>query len=106
VTSHAVTQRMQELGIRMALGACARDVSILILGRAAFQVGLGLLLGLAGTIVWGSVFPDTGRAEPQLLDPAVFAAVCVLLAIVTLGACVIPLRRATALDPATTLREP
>ena len=106
VTSHAVTQRMQELGIRMALGACARDVSILILGRAAFQVGLGLLLGLAGTIVWGSVFPDTGRAEPQLLDPAVFAAVCVVLAVVTLGACVIPLRRATALDPATTLREP
>jgi hypothetical protein len=105
VTSHAVTQRMQELGIRMALGAGARDVSMLILGRASFQVGLGLLLGLAGTIVWGSVFPDTGQAEPKLLDPAVFAASCVLLAVVTLVACAIPLRRATAIDPVAALRD-
>jgi putative ABC transport system permease protein len=105
VTSHAVTQRMQELGIRMALGAGARDVSMLILGRASFQVGLGLLLGLAGTIVWGSVFPDTGQAEPKLLDPAVFAASCVWLAVVTLAACAIPLRRATAIDPVAALRD-
>ena len=70
------------------------------------QVGLGLLLGLAGTIVWASVFPDTGREAPQLFDPAVFATICVMLSVVTLGACVIPLRRATTLDPSTTLREP
>ena len=104
VTSHAVSQRTQELGIRIALGARAPDLRLLILRRAAFQVGLGLVFGLAGSMLWSSAF-GTGRQDLVLVQPGVFLPVCVLLAIVTLGACFVPLRRATRLNPVAALRD-
>ncbi len=67
VTSHSVNQRTQELGVRMALGARARNVCALILRRAAVQVGLGLALGLGGSILWSSAFA-TERVELRLID--------------------------------------
>ena len=104
VTSHSVNQRTQELGIRMALGARAANLRALILRRAAVQVGLGLALGLAGSILWRSAF-DAGRVELRLVDVDAFLAVCALLAIVMLAACAVPLRRATRVNPVAALRD-
>ena len=104
VTSHSVNQRTQELGIRMALGARAANLCALILRPAAIQVGLGLALGLGGSIVWSSAFA-TGRVELRLIDFQAFLTVCALLVIVTLAACAVPLRRATHVNPVAALRD-
>lgn len=104
VTSHSVNQRTQELGIRLALGARARNLCALILRRAAVQVGLGLALGLGGSILWSSAFA-TDRVELRLIEVDAFLSVCVVIVIVTLGACVVPLRRATSVNPVTALRD-
>jgi predicted permease len=104
VTSHSVNQRTQELGVRMALGARARNVCALVLRRAAVQVGLGLALGLGGSILWSSAFA-TERVELRLIDVDAFLSVCVLMVVVTLGACAAPLRRAISVNPVTALRD-
>jgi predicted lysophospholipase L1 biosynthesis ABC-type transport system permease subunit len=103
VMAYAVTQRTQEIGIRMALGAGGRQVSWLILRRGMAQLAVGLVLGLAGA--WGA-----SRALRPLLvqvtptDPTTFATITILLSVVALAACVIPARRATRLDPLAALR--
>lgn len=106
VTSQAVNQRTQELGIRMALGARAADLWRLILRRAAFQVALGLLLGLAGSALWSSAFFSGLQAPRPLVPLDQFLPVAATLIVVTLGACAIPLHRAASLDAASVLREP
>jgi hypothetical protein len=104
VTSHAVNQRTHELCIRMALGACAANLRALILRKAAVQVGLGLALGLGGSILWRSAF-DAGRVELRLIDVDAFLAVCALLVMVMLAACAVPLRLATRVNPIAALRD-
>ncbi len=102
VTAHAVTQRTQEIGIRMALGANAFDVRNLILRRAAVQVGVGFVLGVAGSMLWSSAI-FSGRVVP-LVSPSVLVPVSVVLALITVSACLVPTRRATRLDPVAALR--
>ncbi len=103
VMSYSVTQRAQELGIRMALGAQTRDVLMLVLkqgmvlaaGGAILGVTLALALGrLIGTLLFGV----SGR------DPLTLGGVSVTLAIVALVACYIPARRAARVDPLIALR--
>jgi putative ABC transport system permease protein len=103
VMSYSVTQRAQELGIRMALGAQTRDVLLLVLkqgmvlaaGGAVLGVTLALVLGrLIGTLLFGV----SGR------DPLTLGGVSVTLAIVALVACYIPARRAARVDPLIALR--
>ena len=88
----------------MALGAEPSNVRKLILRRAIVQVGLGLVVGVAGSAVWNSVF-GAGRIDSQLFYPSVLVPVCALLAMVTLVACIVPIRRATRLDPVVALRQ-
>jgi len=103
VMSYSVTQRAQELGIRMALGAQTGDVLIMVLkqgmvlaaGGAVIGVGLALLLG---RVISTLLFGVSGR------DPLTLAAVSVALAIVALLACYIPARRAARVDPLVALR--
>ena len=103
VTSYAVAQRVQEIGVRMALGAQPRQVSWLILRSGLSQLGIALLLGLPGA--WG-----VGQALASILaqipptDPVTFVGIILLLTTVTLAACLIPSWRATRLDPLTALR--
>jgi putative ABC transport system permease protein len=103
VISHSVAQRTQEIGIRMALGAGARDVVAAMGRRALLVIAAGLAAGLAGSLaltrliasqLWG-ITPT---------DPATYAGVSVLLVSVALIACFVPARRAMAVDPAATLR--
>jgi len=103
VTAYSVSQRTQEIGVRMALGAQAAQVLWLILRRSIVQMAIGLTLGLAGAIGVGkllsSVLFQTGGRDPLLL-----LSIVSLLVIVSTSACLWPARRATRLDPVAALR--
>jgi predicted permease len=104
LVSYAVSQRTAEIGVRMAIGATARDVQWLILRQA---VRLGTVGAAIGTLLIGAIFPllsDLARDEHVRIDPAHIAATAAaLVAIVTVAAW-LPARRATRIDPTTALR--
>jgi putative ABC transport system permease protein len=103
VMAHSVAQRTREIGIRMALGAHWRDVIKLVMWNALLLIGTGLLVGLGGSLaltrliaarLWGV----------SAADPATFASVAALLAVVALLATLIPAHRALRVDPTIALR--
>ena len=103
VMSYAVTERQQELGIRLALGGTARDVLRLVLAQGMKLALLGLALGLC------AAFAATRWLQGLLYgvastDPLTFIGVALLLLLVALLACWIPARRATKVDPLIGLR--
>ena len=101
--SHIVSHRTHEIGVRMALGANARDVMKLILRQALGLVVVGAVLGILASLA-------TGRLLTNLLfgvsptDPATFGFVTLILVAVALVACYIPMRRAMKIDPIEALR--
>jgi putative ABC transport system permease protein len=103
VMSYLVSQRTQEFGIRMAVGASGGDVLRLVLGRAAKLVSTGICLGLLGAILLARLIASLLYGIGPL-DAATFAAVSVLLAAVALLASYIPARRAAKVDPVVSLR--
>jgi putative ABC transport system permease protein len=103
VTSYSVTQRTQEIGVRMALGAQAREVSWLILRRGLVQLAIGLTIGIALSWFAGAPLRSVLVQVPPR-DPVTLAVILSVLIVVTLAACLIPARRATRLDPLTALR--
>jgi putative ABC transport system permease protein len=103
VMAYAVTQRTQEIGIRMAIGAQHGHIVRMILSRSAGLVAGGLIIGLAGAWAVTRVLKDF-LFEVTPADPLTFASVSLLLAIVALIACYIPARRAAAIDPLVALR--
>jgi predicted permease len=109
VTAHTVGQRSREIGLRMALGARAGQVRQLIVKRAAFQMVLGLVFGILCTMAWDAAFfGDRLSRDSSVIrfaSPEIVGPIAVLLVIVTLVACVAPVRRATRLDPVIVLRE-
>jgi putative ABC transport system permease protein len=103
VMAYSVTQRTQEIGIRMALGAQRGHIVQMILWRSAALVAGGLAIGLAGAWAATRVLKNF-LFEVTPFDPLTFAAVSLLLALVALGACYIPARRAAGIDPLVALR--
>ena len=103
VTSYAVTQRIQEIGLRMALGAQAAQVVWLFVRRSIPPLAIGLVIGMGGAFGAGrlvrSLLVDTGAADPLLL-----VSIAMLFILVATAACFIPARRATRLDPVAALR--
>jgi len=103
VMAYAVTQRTQEFGIRMALGASSADVLKQVFlegGRlAALGLALGLVAALALTRLMSSLLFDVKPSDPVALGVA-----AAVLAFVALAACYIPARRATRVDPLVALR--
>jgi putative ABC transport system permease protein len=103
VTAYSVTQRTQEIGVRMALGAQPRQVSWLILRQGLVQLVIGLVLGTAGAVLAGPVL-QTLLVQIKPTDPITLGGIGLLFTAVTVCACLIPARRATRLDPLTALR--
>ena len=103
VTAYSVTQRTQEIGVRMALGARAGQVSWLILRQGLVQLAIGLTLGTAGALAAAPVMRAL-LVQIKPSDPVTLAAIAVVFTLVTVVACIIPARRATRLDPLAALR--
>jgi len=103
VLAFSVAQRTREIGIRMALGAQAREVQMLVVKQAMTLVLLGILLGAPVS------FAVTQALQNMLLglsaaDPITYSAIAALLALVALLACWLPARRAAQVDPMIALR--
>ena len=103
VMSFAVSRRVREVGIRMALGAQSRDVVRMIFSQGAWQIGIGLTLGLALAAGVAQLMTII-LFDVQPRDPAIFASVVAVLAMAGLAACLVPARRATRVDPLVALR--
>jgi predicted permease len=103
VMAYAVAQRTPEIGVRMALGAAPREVFRLVVGDGLRLAGIGVALGVAGSLV-------VARSISTLLfgvgpwDPATLAATALGLLLVGALACLVPARRATRVDPMVALR--
>ena len=103
VTAYSVSQRTREIGIRMALGAQARDVVRMVIGQGSRLVMVGIGLGLATSLVaTRALASQLYGVQPS--DPITFAAITGLLAGVALLAAYIPARRAMRVDPMLALR--
>jgi ABC-type antimicrobial peptide transport system permease subunit len=103
VMSYAVTQRRQELGIRMALGAHSGNILSLVLKRGMKLTLIGLALGLIGAVASTRLLRDM-LFGIKPFDPLTFAAMTLLLVCISLVACFLPARRATKVDPMNVLR--
>jgi putative ABC transport system permease protein len=103
VISYSVTQRIHEIGIRVALGAESLDVIKLVVGRGMALVVVGVVIGLAGALALSRVMTSLLYGV-SATDPVTFAVVSVLLVAVALLASYIPARRATKVDPMIALR--
>jgi len=103
VTAYSVSQRTQELGVRMALGALPTQVLWLVLRRGLIQLAIGLPLGIAGAFGVGKLL-ESLLVQTTARDPLTIVSITVLLVIVSIVACIWPARRATRLDPVSALR--
>jgi ABC-type antimicrobial peptide transport system permease subunit len=103
VLSFLVSQRTQEIGVRIALGAKPSDILTDVVGRGLALTFAGVVIGLAGAIALtrlleGLLFGVSPR------DPLTFAVVSAILLLVASAACFIPAHSAMRLDPITALR--
>jgi putative ABC transport system permease protein len=103
VLSYGVTERTREMGIRLTQGAQPRDLLTLVVGQGMRLTLIGLAIGL------GASFALTRLIEGLLFgvsptDPLTFVAIPLLLAAVAFGACWLPARRATRMNPMVALR--
>ena len=103
VLAYAVTQRRQEIGVRVALGAPPRSVLGLVVGQGMVLTGIGLLLGvLAASMLTKSMQSVLYDIRPS--DPMTFVQVALVLLVAALVASWLPARRALAIDPVSALR--
>ena len=104
VLAYVVTQRAREISIRIALGSSMRGIVDLILREAVLIVGIGLMLGLAGTLALRGVLQSQIYGLGSL-DPLVIGIVLATLAVVAVIACSLPARRAALVNPVSVLNQ-
>ena len=103
VVTHSVSQRTQEIGVRIAIGATARDIVTLVARQGLLPLGFGLVIGLIASLA------VTPILKSQLVgvspdDPIALAVAAVALFIAATIGCVVPARRAMRVDPVVALR--
>jgi putative ABC transport system permease protein len=106
VISYSVSRRVQEIGIRMTLGASRREVIRMVTRQALRLIGVGLLFGLAGGFILSRLLAGLPGMLYQVSpnDPVTFLGVIFVLTAVALLACYLPARRAARVDPMVALR--
>ena len=103
VMSYTFSQRTNEIGIRIAMGAQRSDILRLAVGEGTVTVALGVVAGLAGAAVM-TRYLQSMLFDVKPTDPFTFAVIAGLLTVVTLLACLVPAHRATRVDPLIALR--
>jgi len=108
VMSFSVTQRTQEFGIRMALGADAVRILRMVMSQGAWQLAIGLVLGAGGIALLLGVVAAAALKnilfKVDALDPTIYLVVSGLLTLVAAASCFVPARRATRVNPMVALR--
>jgi putative ABC transport system permease protein len=102
--AYTFSQRTNEIGIRIAMGAQRRDILRIAVGEGALVVGFGIVSGIIGSAIF-TRFLQSMLFEVKSSDPLTYIGISSLLAGVTFLACLIPARRATLVDPLTALRQ-
>ena len=102
VLAYRVTQRTREFGIRLALGSTSRQVFGLVLSEGVVVLGVGLGLGVIGAFALRNAVASQ-LYDVDAMDPFVVATVVVVLGMIALAACLVPARRATRVDPVSSL---
>jgi putative ABC transport system permease protein len=103
VLSDSVTSRTHEIGVRLALGAQGSDVLKMIVRQGMVLVGIGIAIGLFGAYLLTQLLASL-LYQVSTTDRITFLAIPLALALVALGACLVPARRATKVDPLVALR--
>jgi putative ABC transport system permease protein len=104
VLAFVVAQRRREIGIRVALGSTPGRIVRLVLHEGLVLVGLGLVVGIAGSfLLHSAVASQIYRVSP--FDPLVLLSVIAVLGVIALAACLVPARRAVQVDPMIVLNE-
>ena len=104
VMSHSVSQRTNEIGIRIAFGATSRNVLASVLGRGLIVIATGMAIGLVASLSLTRIIDSTLFGVTST-DPATYAAVALLLFSVACLACYVPARRALKVDPLVAMRQ-
>ena len=104
VVAYSVSQRTQEIGIRMAIGAARRDVFALVVGGGMKLALVGVAIGVGGALVLSRLIQGM-LFGVRPFDPASYAATATLLLAIAACACYVPARRAMRVDPVTAIRQ-
>lgn len=103
VISYVTSQRTQEIGIRMSLGAGKTDILKMVIGQGMILVVIGVAIGLAGALL-ATRYMETLLYRVSTRDIVSYLSVSLLLGVVALFACLIPARRAAKVDPLIAVR--
>lgn len=103
VIAHSGSRRTQEIGIRMALGATARDIRTLLFLEGMLPAGFGLTIGLAASLAVNRILKsELVQVSPN--DPITLVVALATLILAAMLGCLIPARRAMRIDPANAIR--
>jgi putative ABC transport system permease protein len=103
VIAHSVSQRTQEIGVRIAIGATTRDILSLVFRQGMIPLGIGLAIGLSASLAVNRLL-ESMLVQVSPSDPITLLVASGVLILAAMLGCLIPARRAIRVDPADALR--